>query len=502
MLRKILGRNFLFSASAFLAACSAVPSNGSSDDGFGGEFAGSGGANSGVGGAPANGGAASSGGTGGSKNTGSSGATACAGDVVDAGAPIDTTFSTSANTVPQRLPDLLGPLQNDPVVTTVGGSPKNAEETIEALRTDAAGNIYVLSVTSAEYRITRYDSSFNQTWQSHQANASNSVRLQALTIAADGNIAVAGEVTGSLPGEASVGGVDIAVGMYSATTGELLWMHQVGGTTDDYATSIAATSDGGIVVVGQSSNEGALIKFNLDGKLAWQKLAIDHPSDVTVDSSGNEYVVNASSAPSGNSVAKYDPNGAVVWTSKNPGAGTVSAIALGPNGNAPFLRGSVLAAVNAEGGYVWYRNFGGERAAVCGQNWTGSFPLSAGISTDQVARISGPILVTNDAVYLSGVYQNDYAAASNAAAKPNSTSAYVARYDSKGNSVWFHEFSVTNAGSGEVGNFGPDTGFMAPLPNGALVVIVRAVTGQGFGGWSFVKINMADGRALSATAPT
>jgi hypothetical protein len=89
------------------------------------------------------------------------------------------------------------------------------------------------------------------------------------------------------------------------SNGDTAWTKLIGGADYDYAQSIAATADGGFVVVGtytsSSYNEDVMVvKFNSNGDIAWQKTyggsGTDKPSKVVVYPNGSMMISGITSS--------------------------------------------------------------------------------------------------------------------------------------------------------------------------------------------------------------
>ena len=105
------------------------------------------------------------------------------------------------------------------------------------------------------------------------------------------------------------------------------WIAALGGTFNDFGNGIAVDSSGNVYVTGKTESAGAgntdlfIAKYDSSGTIQWQRTLGGTNGDegygVTVDSSGNVYVVGFTfSAGSGLQdwlIAKYNASGTIQW---------------------------------------------------------------------------------------------------------------------------------------------------------------------------------------------
>jgi hypothetical protein len=169
-----------------------------------------------------------------------------------------------------------------------------------------------------------------------------------------GNVCIAGYFWNpfSLGGSNFVGagGSDILVAKYDAN-GALLWARQAGGSGTDLANAIAVDSNDNVIVTGQSSD-----------------VAVFESTTVTNQSGGDVFV------------AKYDPNGELIWARGfgNAGSDAGNALATDRAGNIYLAGGftftvdfgpstltnaggtdGFIAKLDSTGAPIWARRFGG-----------------------------------------------------------------------------------------------------------------------------------------------
>lgn len=177
-----------------------------------------------------------------------------------------------------------------------------------------------------------------------------------IVVDADGNSYVAGQsnATWGTPVTAYGGSWD----GYAAkldTNGALQWSTFVGGSSNEYCDGIALDTTGNIYVSGYNYAVGGVqdafaAKLNASGAVQWNTsfggTGWDLGYDITVDASGNSYVVGRSPAAWGSPVspyvgsddafiAKLDATGAILWNTFLGGSGhdSAAAIVLDASGN-------------------------------------------------------------------------------------------------------------------------------------------------------------------------
>jgi hypothetical protein len=163
------------------------------------------------------------------------------------------------------------------------------------------------------------------------------VEINAATPDASGNLYVAGDVSGSLPGQTSAGNRDAFVRKYDAN-GSVVLTWQFGGTSNDTALGIAVDAAGAVYVTGYTMGtlpgltsaggwDTYVRKFNANGTVAWTRQLGSVTNDVSyavaVDGAGGVYITGYAGDPLPGQMAygsqdifvhKYDASGNVAWT--------------------------------------------------------------------------------------------------------------------------------------------------------------------------------------------
>ncbi|MDB6024271.1 MAG: hypothetical protein JWM68_494, partial [Verrucomicrobiales bacterium] len=244
-------------------------------------------------------------------------------------------------------------------------------DTAIAVAADDAGNCFVTGsftgpatfgatnlagAGSGDIFVAKYDSAGEVVW-AIQAGGTDYETGHGIALDGSGNIYVSGHFSGVATFEStnltSRGGLDAFVAKYTPNGG-LLWVQQLGGTTDDYGYRIAVNAAGTSHVVGtffspvltarnlSVTNNGVrdifLAELSADGAVNWLRGAggasDDQGFNIAVDQSGNSYITgffkttanfggNISVTSRGNwdaFLAKYDSSGNALFAT-NMGGG-------------------------------------------------------------------------------------------------------------------------------------------------------------------------------------
>lgn len=151
--------------------------------------------------------------------------------------------------------------------------------------------------------VIKYDAGGNELW-ARQFGSVGSDGVDVVTADAGGNVIVAGDVYGTLPGQVGSGFIDVFVRRYDPE-GIELWTRQIAGTSHMAVYAAVADASGNVIVAGRTQGELPAQVASGSGLDAW--------------------------------VRKYDPNGTELWTVQfgtGPGFSTqVNALSVDPRGN-------------------------------------------------------------------------------------------------------------------------------------------------------------------------
>jgi len=241
----------------------------------------------------------------------------------------------------------------------------------------------------------------------------------------EGNVIVTGYSRGVLDGSRDGVDADAFVAKYS-TEGELLWTRQLGSQPgyDELASSVSSDAEGNVVIAGHSfgrldaasggSADAFVAKYSSGGELVWvrQRGAANYDSadGVSTNAAGDIYVAGQSDGflvggpgviiPGAPSVAKYSPDGALLWELQlaDASVGAGSSIAVDLDGEA-IIGGYSTAAVGGpnQGLYdtfVVRLSAAGEQLAAIGLGVRGN-DRATGVAVDAAGDLFISHQVTN-----------------------------------------------------------------------------------------------------------
>ncbi|WP_010219697.1 SBBP repeat-containing protein [Sphingomonas sp. PAMC 26621] len=185
-----------------------------------------------------------------------------------------------------------------------------ATTTTQAIATDRTGSSYVVGTTTGDLQsnrsngssdlfLTKLDSEGAVVWQ-RSLGASGEAQGAAISVGANGDITVAGTVSGSFDGSSSDG--DMLVARYTAQGDESFTtvVHELGADT---AHAIAVGTDGSIYVGGKSASNGGdafLARLDATGKLKERR---------TIDGADSQSVTALAIGQDGNVLALTNESG-------------------------------------------------------------------------------------------------------------------------------------------------------------------------------------------------
>ena len=180
--------------------------------------------------------------------------------------------------------------------------------------------------------------------------------VNSVAVDSRGNVFVAGQTSGTLPGQSWGGGfTDAYLKMYDSA-GEEVWLRQFGGSGDDAANAVAASPSGDVYVAGRTGGEstGAMMlggvsgtflrKYNAEGTELWaSQFGFENfagSTAVDVDTEGSVYVAGSVQGALPGQVAlgpedaflrKYGSDGEELWTAQMGGVGADFALDVAVN---------------------------------------------------------------------------------------------------------------------------------------------------------------------------
>jgi Ca2+-binding RTX toxin-like protein len=339
------------------------------------------------------------------------------------------------------------------------------------ITTDESGNIYVVGGTSgnlpgysnlgvSDAFLTKYTASAsgNPVW-TKQFGSSSSDTANGISIDDDNNIYVTGFTYGDFSGNDNLGVWDAFITKYDAS-GNKVWAKQFGSSTNDYATAIYTDIAGNSYITGYTFgvvsgtktagvSDVFVAKYDANGNQIWidqfGSSSSDNANGVTIDSSGNVYVVGytASTLP-GNTklgvndafITKYNASGDIVWI-KQFGS-SVSDIAYGVSTD---TSGSIYVVGQTYGALAGNSSLGstdGILAKYDGngtQNWIRQFGSSNSDNARTVTTdISGNIYVAGDTYGSLSGYTN-----------LGSNDGFLIKYNASGTQLWAKQFGSSGS---------------------------------------------------------
>jgi uncharacterized delta-60 repeat protein len=292
------------------------------------------------------------------------------------------------------------------------------------------------------------------------------------------DIYVAGSTSAALPGQTYLGGsADAVLRRYDAN-GNIVWTREFGSSAQDAADGIVTTATAIYVVgtvqgtlPGQASAgdyDAFVCKFDTAGNLVWTRQfgtsGYDQAYAVAVDSTGIYVGGETWAAFSGQTylgdadgfVRKYDLSGNnVLWTSEFGASGHDSVFRFALDGSGLYVTGrvggdnsSALPGQSSAGGYdAFVRKYTltGTGQDGSGFNGTGVAQWSSQFGS------SGTDAGSSLTVDATGVYVGGYAAgavSSLGGTSAGGLDAFVRKYDSGGNSLWFRQYGSAGDDSG------------------------------------------------------
>lgn len=351
--------------------------------------------------------------------------------------------------------------------------------------TDAAGNIYM----SGKYEEDSYFDNINVTCQGNhdiflaKYNSSGVIQwvstaggtqgdyAHGMTSDAAGNSYLACEIEGtasfgSIVVNGNPGDNDIVIAKYD-TDGNCLWAKSAGGYKNDKAIDIAVDGAGNSFITGQfqwsaffdaitiTSNgeeDMYLAKYDPDGNLLWVVKAggtgPDEGKGVTTDNSGNSYVTGhfmgsinfgntTLNAPNGYLdlfVVKYDPDGNVVWAKQAGGDFDDVGRAICSDDNYLYITGEFNAFATFDA--HWIVTNGMADVFVACYNLNGEAQWVKGGGGNMVDRARGITVDKNRNVYFTGQFGNAANFMGNTIYSPDSMDVFVACVNMNGEGKW------------------------------------------------------------------
>jgi len=287
-----------------------------------------------------------------------------------------------------------------------------------------AGGTESFGAGEDDFYVVKLDSNGNVVWTKTIGGSLTDVAYSIIQ-SSDGGYVVAGRTSSFGAGRDDFYVVKLD------SSGNVLWTKTIGGSSDDGASSIMQSSDGGYVVAGETRSFGAgeddfyVVKLDSNGNVVWTKTIGGSDLDVAtsiIQSSDGGYVVAGYTYSFGAGAAdfyvvKLDSSGNVVWTKTIGGSFWDFAHSIIQSSDGSYVvagwtesfgegNGDIyLVKLDSSGNVVWTKTIGG------------SYNDGA-----------GSIIQSSDGGYVVAGYTYSFGA--------GAADFYVVKLDSSGNVVW------------------------------------------------------------------
>ena len=249
------------------------------------------------------------------------------------------------------------------------------------LAIDTSGNVYIAGSTTStgswEAFVAKYNPSGTLQWQRTLGGIDVDYGFS-VALDASANVYIAGAAASQ-----GAGDYDLLIAKYDSS-GAIQWQRTLGGTADDTGYGIAVGGLGGVYVAGGVASAGAggydafLVKYNSSGTLQWQRVLGGANTDgayaVAADASDNAYLLGYTNSQGSGGydilLAKYDSSGTIQWQRSLGGASTEIGygVTVDSSGN-PYIVGYtttqgagsadiLVAKYNSSGALQWQRILG------------------------------------------------------------------------------------------------------------------------------------------------
>jgi len=304
--------------------------------------------------------------------------------------------------------------------------------------------------------VRKYDGAGNEIW-TRQFGSSQYDYAVGVAVDASGSVYVAGYTAhGTLPGQESSGYYDAFIRKYDGAGNEI-WTRQFGSSWYDYAYGVAVDASGSVYVAGDTTGtlpgqassgyfDAFVRKYDGAGNEIWTRQFGSSEYDyaqggVAVDSSGNVYVAGWTSGALPGQVSsgwgdafvrKYDGSGDEIWTRQfgSSDGDYTKGMAVDTLGNvyvAGYTGGTFPGQTSSGNIDAFIRKYDGAGNEI----WTRQF----GSSWEDHAE--GVAVDASGSVYVAGL---TYGALPGQVSSGGSYDAFVRKYDGSGNEIWTRQF--------------------------------------------------------------
>jgi hypothetical protein len=338
--------------------------------------------------------------------------------------------------------------------------------------------------------VRKYDAAGTELWTDQFGTATDHPADAARAVAADGNVYVAGDVAGALPGQTTTAFNDVFVRKYDGAGNEL-WTREFGTAALEQALAVAVDASGVYVagytdgtLPGQTSAGGPdafVRKYDLAGNELWTRQfgtsGADSAVGIAADASGVYVTGSTTGTFAGQTgagdedafVRKFDADGSELWTRQFGSSGWDQATGVAAVGSGIYVSGFTAGVLAGQAGAGEQDGFVCKYDTAGNMAWTRQFGTG---SADQAAGV---------AVDASGVY----VAGRTAGTLPGLTGAglsdvFVRKYDLGGTEVWTRQFGTAAADQALGVAVGPSGVYLAGSTEGTLPGQASAGFGDAF----------------------
>lgn len=344
-----------------------------------------------------------------------------------------------------------------------------------AVAVDAAGNVFVggtfrgtmdlgtASVTSAggaDWFLAKYSPSGALLWVRNMGGTSED-SLESIAVDPAGDVVATGRfaATASLGGASLVanGSLDIGIAKYNGATGAHLWSKRFGGAYDDTGAAVAVDSTGNVYLTGY-------FRGVVDFGGGTMRVPYDTDLDVFV--------------------VKLDPTGAHLWSKNFPNTGNDRGYGLATNGASVAVVGSFSNGIDFGGGQLFSQNAMTDGFVAVLNAATGAYQWARQLgSPDGSETAYGVDFNTNGNVLVCGVAVKAVDFGGGSLAALGGADGFIAAYNGSGGHVW----------SRRLGGAGNDYAYGVAHASDGTVYVTGSFEGSAsFGGAPLVQVGGGD----------
>ena len=340
----------------------------------------------------------------------------------------------------------------------------SARDQANGVSVDSSGNVYVVGDSYGNFDnksnsgnqdmlLMKVDAAGRKQWSRLLGSADND-SASGVSVDSNGNVYVAGYSDGNFDNKTNSGDQDMFLVKFDVA-GSKQWSRLFGTSDLDVATGVSIDSSSNVYVVGYSNgnfdnktNSGSrdilLIKFDVAGSKQWSRLfgtsSYDMTGGVSIDSSGNVYVVGYSNGNFDNKtnlgrsdmfLVKFDAAGRKQWSRLlgTPASDWATGVSVDSSGN-------VYVAGHSNGDFDNKTNSGSHDMFLVKFDATGSKQWSRLLGSSKWDTTKGVSVDSSGNAYVTGLSVGNFDGKTNA-----NGSMFLVKFDAAGRKQWSHLFS-------------------------------------------------------------